>query len=268
MLSNDSIPALHKIAAVARVAAIYDVHGNLPALEAVLRDIETCNVDAIVVGGDVLPGPMAAECLNLLFGTTTQVFHISGNGDRNVLESHSGKVNYSLPEPVRNAVRWNAAQLDSSQLLRVRQWPETLMLHIADAGNVLFCHATHRSDSEIFMRQTPDAALMEVFRDVNVRTVICGHTHMQFDRKVGNIRIVNAGSVGMPFGTAAAHWLLLGNDIEMRQTAYDLSQAATRIRGTDFPGAEDFAERCVLHPASENAMLAVYAKSEIGAHRT
>ena len=81
--------------------------------------------------------------------------------------------------------------------------------------------------------------------------VVCGHTHMQFDRTIGRIRVLNAGSVGMPFGGPGAYWLLLGPDVQLRHTSYDLAKAAERIRATKYPQAQDFAARNVLEPPSE-----------------
>jgi predicted phosphodiesterase len=128
---------------------------------------------------------------------------------------------------------------------------------------VLFCHATPRNDTEIFTRLTPEERLLPLFAGLGVSTVICGHTHMQFDRMIGRVRVVNAGSVGMPFGSPGADWLLLGPGIELRHTLYDLEQAAERIRGTSYPQAEDFAARNVLRPPSEREMLEAFARVEI-----
>ena len=86
---------------------------------------------------------------------------------------------------------------------------------------------------------------------------------MQFDRMVGSVRVVNAGSVGMPFGDAGAYWLLLGPDLQLRRTAYDLSSAAERIRATSYPQAEEFAVRSVLQPPAEQEMLDLFGKAEL-----
>jgi diadenosine tetraphosphatase ApaH/serine/threonine PP2A family protein phosphatase len=102
-----------------------------------------------------------------------------------------------------------------------------------------------------------------VFDGLTVPLVICGHTHMQFDRTVGRIRVVNAGSVGMPFGVPGAYWLLLGPDVQLRRTPYDLTKAAERIRGTSYPQARDFAAHNVLHPPSEEETLRVFANGEL-----
>lgn len=126
-----------------------------------------------------------------------------------------------------------------------------------------FCHATPRSDTEIFTRLTPEEFLRPVFADVDAALVVCGHTHMQFDRTIGSTRIVNAGSVGMPFGDPGAYWLLLDPDAQLRHTAYDLEAAADRIRRTAYPGAEEFAARNVLHPRSEQETLTAFSRVEL-----
>ena len=78
---------------------------------------------------------------------------------------------------------------------------------------------------------------------------------MQFDRMIGSTRVVNAGSVGMPFGAPGADWLLLGPDVELRHTAYDLTSAAERIRSSRYPQAEDFAAHNILQPPTEDDVL-------------
>jgi putative phosphoesterase len=246
-----------------RVAAIYDVHGNLPALESVLAEIRRAGVDHVVVGGDVLPGPMPVETLDCLLGVDdVPVQFLRGNGDRAVLEELAGAES-SLPEPVREVVRWTARQLRPEHARQLARWHETLRLEIPGLGKVLFCHATPRNDTEIFTRQTPEERLLPVFAALDVALVVCGHTHMQFDRRIGSLRVVNAGSVGMPYGQPGAYWLLLGPDIHPQQTPYDLAAAAERIRGTSYPQAQEFAAQDVLHPRSEKEVLAALAKAEL-----
>jgi hypothetical protein len=127
----------------------------------------------------------------------------------------------------------------------------------------MFCHATPRSETECFTRLTPEDRLIAVFSEPGISLVVCGHTHMQFDRMVGNVRVVNAGSVGMPFGQAGAYWLLLGPDVQLRHTHYDLENAVSRIRDTNYPQSQDFALSNVLNPPSEEAMLQVFSRSEL-----
>ena len=240
-----------------KVAALYDIHGNLPALEAVLEEIRQAGVDHIVVGGDVLPGPMPRETLTRLRDLDIPVQFIRGNGEREILEQRAGRVP-AVPEQFQEVMRWVAEQLDPEHEQWLAGWPQTLHMEIPGLGEVLFCHATPRSDTEIFTRLTQEDRLLPIFEGVNAPLVVCGHTHMQFDRTVGGIRVVNAGSVGMPFGQPGAYWLLLGPDVQLRQTSYDLTQAAERIRGTKYPQAQEFAAGNVLQPPSEEATLKLF----------
>jgi predicted phosphodiesterase len=247
---------------VIRAAALYDIHGNLPALEAVLREVRREAVDLVVVGGDVLPGPMPRETIDALCELEIPVRFIHGNGERAVLDELAGRES-GVPEAYREMMRWVGRQLCPADERLLAGWPGTLRLAIDGLGEVLFCHATPRNDTEIFTRLTPEERLLPVFAGVGVPLVVCGHTHMPFDRTVGEIRVVNAGSVGMPFGEPGADWLLLGPGVEWRHTSYDLAAAAERIRATEYPQAEDFAARNVLQPPTQDAMLAIFSRGEV-----
>jgi len=244
-----------------RVAALYDIHGNLPALEAVLDEIHPADVDLLVVGGDVVPGPMPVETLACLLGLRVTVQCIYGNGEVAVLEQMAGKEPAAVPEPYRPIISWTAEQLHPEHERLLRTWPKTLRVQVAPVGEVLFCHATPRSENEIFTHLTPEEHLLPEFENLSVSLIVCGHTHMQFDRMVGRTRVVNAGSVGMPFGRSGADWLLLGPDVQLRHTTYDLSKAAERIRGTKYPEAEDFAEHNILQPPSAALMLEMFTRA-------
>jgi len=251
-----------------RVAALYDIHGNLPALEAVLEEIRRAAVDRVVVGGDVVPGPMTGETLACLLDLEVPVQFIQGNGEVAVLAERTGTEPpdwyRTIPEPARAIVRWQAQQLDPEHERLLATWPMTLRMPIPGLGDVLFCHATPRNENEIFFRVTPEERLLPVFDGLDVPLVVCGHTHMQFDRTIGTIRVVNAGSVGMPFEQPpGAYWLLLGPDVQFRRTEYDLAKAAERIRGTNYPHVEELAVRYVLHPPSEAETLALFAGAEL-----
>jgi diadenosine tetraphosphatase ApaH/serine/threonine PP2A family protein phosphatase len=167
-----------------------------------------------------------------------------------------------MPEPFREVVRWTARQVEDYRDV-LASWPLTSSLDIDGVGTVLFCHATPRNETEIFTRLTPEERLVPVFAGVDASLVVCGHTHMQFDRMVGRMRVVNAGSVGMPFGTTGAEWLLLGPGIELRKTRYDLNAAAEQFRRTEYPMVEDMAVRYVLNPPSEQDLLAAWATVEV-----
>jgi putative phosphoesterase len=246
-----------------RVAALYDIHGNLPALEAVLQEVRRAEVDLVVIGGDVLPGPMPRESLACLRNLDLPVRFIHGNGDREVLAQRAGIESAAIPEAYREVMRWVAQELQPDDEQWISGWPSTVRVEIDGLGEVLFCHATPRNDTEIFTRLMPEERLLPVFAGVGVPLVVCGHTHMPFDRTVGPVRIVNAGSVGMPFGEPGADWLLLGPDIQRRHTSYDLPQAAERIRATRYPQAEEFASGNVLQPPTEEAMLELFGRVEL-----
>jgi predicted phosphodiesterase len=245
-----------------RIAALYDIHGNLPALEAVLEEIRRHRVNQILPGGDVLPGPMPRECLELLQSLDLPVQYIMGNGDREVLARMRGVETgwyKNAREEWRAPIDWTAQQLSSEHASLIAGWPATLTINIESLDDVLFCHATPRNDTDIFTRLTPEERLAPMFSGVGQSTVVCGHTHMQFDRMIGKVRVVNAGSVGMPFGRTGADWLLLGTDVQLRHTDYDLAGAAERIRGTAYPGAAEFVERYLLNTPSEEQMLKAYS---------
>ncbi len=246
-----------------RVAALYDIHGNLPALEAVIPELRRAEVDRIVVGGDVIPGPMPCETLERLLDVGIAVEFIRGNGESAALALLAGTGPGNLPEQAREAVQWSAEQLHPEHERLLASWPGTLRIGIPALGDVLFCHATPRSDTEIFTRLTPEERLLPVFQGLDVSVIVCGHTHMQFDRTIGTIRVVNAGSVGMPFGQPGAHWLLLGPDVQLRRTPYDLAEAAERIGDTHYPRARDFAAQYVLQSPSEGQMLEVFSRVEL-----
>ena len=246
-----------------RVAALYDIHGNLPALEAVLDEVHKAGVNHVVVGGDVLPGPMPCETIGLLRDLDLPVQFIQGNGDREAIGWRRGVESSVVPEPYREAMRWVARQLHPDEETLLAGWPLTVRLHVDGVGEVLFCHATPRNDTECFTQLTADEKLRPIFDGLNVPVVVCGHTHMQFDRMIGKTRVVNAGSVGMPFAAPGAYWLLLGPDIQLRHTAYNLANAAERIRATAYPMAEEFAARNVLQPPSERDMLDLFARAEL-----
>jgi predicted phosphodiesterase len=243
-----------------RVAALYDIHGNLPALEAVLHDLRRRGLDRIVIGGDVVPGPMSRESIDRVLNLGVPTDFVLGNGEVAALAERAGSPS-GVPEPYRDVVRWSGESLTPEQTDAIASWPRTVLLRIPPLGDVLFCHATPRNEYEIFTKLTREDRLAEIFRGLDVSMVVCGHTHMQFDLMVSGIRVINAGSVGMPFGAPGADWLLLGPGVELQHTAYDLDGAAERIRQTAYPKAEDFASRNLLHPPSEQQILDSYAQA-------
>jgi predicted phosphodiesterase len=246
-----------------RVAALYDIHGNLPALEAVLDEVRRAHVDRIVVGGDVVVGPMSRDAVQRLLELDTPVDFIQGNCEVAVLADMAGGDPGPLPEQARAAIHDTARQFDPDGQRLMASWPKTFRLDIPALGDVFFCHATPRNENECFTRLTPEDRLAPLFDPLNVAVAVCGHTHMQFDRMVGKTRVVNAGSVGMPFGEPGADWLLLGPDVQLRHTPYDLADAAARIRRADYPQAEEFVSRYLLKPPPEEEMLALFTRAQL-----
>ena len=244
-----------------KVAALYDIHGNLPALEAVLKDIDVIQPDRILVGGDIVFGPLPRATLERLLSLGEQALFIRGNCDREAVAAFDDlPLDPSLPEEIRAVTIWSAKQLEHSHRDFLAGLQEQVTCNIDGVGDVLFCHGSPRSDEEIITRATPPARVEEMLADVKQSVVVCGNTHMQFDRMINGVRVVNAGSVGMPYGEAGAYWLLLGPEIMLRRTPYDLEQAAARIRTSGYPSAQDFADNNVLHPPPEAEAIEVFER--------
>ena len=206
-----------------RVAALYDVHANVPALEAVLADVERERVDTIVFGGDLTWGPEPSEALTIVRSLPHARF-VRGNCDR---------------EPDE----WERSRLSAEDVAFLQGLPESL-----EADAVLYCHATPRSDEEIVTPATSDEDLAEILEGVGQQAVIVGHTHMQQDRQIGAVRFVNAGSVGLPYeGELAAFWALVDDgEIELRKTSLEVDRVADAFRRSDWPRAEELLRENVL----------------------
>jgi predicted phosphodiesterase len=249
-----------------RIAALFDIHGNLPALEAVLADVRAAGVDRLAVGGDIVVGPMTREALAYVRALDLPAEFIYGNCEVAVLDQLGGRTAKAqwLSARYRPILEWTAEQHRADRDV-LASWPLTRRLDVPGIGTVLFCHATPRNDDEGFVKTTAEEKIRPLFDGLGAGVVVCGHTHMQFDRMVGTTRVVNAGSVGMPFGEPGAYWLLIGPGVELRRTEYDLEAAARRIRATSYPAAEEFAATNVLQPPTEAQMLEVFSKVELDA---
>jgi predicted phosphodiesterase len=205
-----------------RVAALYDIHGNLHALDAVLAEV---NADLVLVGGDAVAGPWPSETLECLRELGDGVRFIRGNADREVASELPGLA----PPAVMNFVR---KQLTEEQIAFLGTWPLTESIDVDGLGPVLFCHATPRSDDEILTRISAEERWQVALASVDEPTVVCGHTHVQFDRLIGETRVVNSGSVGMPYeDEPGAYWTVLGPEVEFRRTQYK----AGDIQATGWP---------------------------------
>ena len=245
-----------------KIAALYDIHGNLPALQAVLNEIDREGVDMIVIGGDIVPGPMSLDVLEALLRLGDRVSWISGNCEREVVEAFDGgSLSYIKSKEVQEATIWTAEQMEQRQRDFMAALPEKISFYIEGQGEVLFCHGSPKSDMDILTEATPQERLRETLAGVKENVVVCGHTHMQFDRMCDGKRVVNAGSVGMPYGEPGAYWLLLGPDVSLRKTNYDLEAAADLVRKTEYPLAQDFAANNILKPATAQEAIEYFERS-------
>jgi len=210
-----------------RIAALYDVHGNLPALEAVLADVDREGVDEIVFGGDLTWGPLPQQTLALV-RTVENASFVRGNADR---------------EPDE----WERSCLSEEEIAFLQAQAPTV-----ERDGVLYCHATPRSDDEIVTPATPDERLREILAAVEQRVVVAGHTHMQQDRMVDGIRFVNAGSIGLPYeGEIAAFWaLLVAGGPQLRKTALDHERVVEVFRESRWPRAPEILHERVLRAAT------------------
>jgi diadenosine tetraphosphatase ApaH/serine/threonine PP2A family protein phosphatase len=216
-----------------RVAALYDIHGMPWALEAVLAEVDA---DAIVFGGDYLYGPYPRATVAAIRALDAYV--VRGNCED-------------------MAEEWERNELAPGDL----EWLQALPLSVTVDG-VLYCHATPEDHMPITTADTPDEAVRETFAG-HTGTIVIGHTHHQFDRHLGDLRIVNAGSVGMPYeGEVAAFWTLVedGEPRPMR-TPIDVERAVREIRASGWPRGEEFiAENLLVAVSREEAIASLESR--------
>ena len=229
-----------------RVAALYDVHGNLPALEAVLEELRAEGVDAIVSGGDVVWGPLPGETLHRIEEAATHF--VRGNADRHVAGDDD-----SAP------TRWCGERLTQNERDRLMAWPERVELDVDGIGRVLLCHASPHDDEAGFTEATREEVAAPLLAGVEADLVVCGHTHAQFDQRFGGVRVVNAGSVGMPAeGRRGAFWALLGPDVELRRTDYDVDAALPLLLDSGFPVARRLFGASLGEPVPKSVRIEWY----------
>jgi predicted phosphodiesterase len=254
------------------VAVLADIHGNLPALEAVLRDVEAAGVDAIVLDGDLADGPMPAQTLDRLGELGERAIWVRGNTDRSLAAAFDGTFRPSglRANPSADWFTWCAARIGQAHRDRLASLPLTVTLDIDGLGPVAFCHGTARDDNEFILVDSPVGHYQAAFAGVAGQTVVIGHTHMPFDRLAGGRRFVNPGSVGLPYGHAGAGWAVLGPEVVLRRTRYDTrgAVAALLAAARDLPGIE-FVTGNVAAAASDAEALAAFtqtARQQAGNH--
>jgi putative phosphoesterase len=224
-----------------RIAALYDIHGNLPALEAVLTEVEAADVDLVLVGGDLVAGPYPSQCLDLLRGLERRVEWVRGNADREAVAGGEGER------------RWCLDRLGPERAAFVSGWPLTVREEVDGLGRVLFCHATPQSDEAFLTPITPEAAVAEALAGTEADVVVYGHIHVQYERGSAP-RLVNPGSVGWPHeNRRGAYWALLGPDVEFRRSDYDFEAVAAQVLASGYPNAQHMAETILDPPKPEEA---------------
>ncbi|MFI8239067.1 metallophosphoesterase family protein [Streptomyces sp. NPDC085866] len=224
-----------------RLAVLSDIHGVLPALEAVLAEPEVAAADRIVLTGDITAGPQPAEVLDLLRSLGDRVLWVGGNADRELVEYRRGE-RTEIPDPIGP---FAAQALREDQVDFLAALPRTLTLRVRGLGKVLFCHATPRDDEEVVLVDSRLERWAEVLSglDPGIGTVVCGHTHMPYVRLAHGRLVVNPGSIGMPYGRPGAHWCLLGPGADLRVTSYDIPGAVARLTaGCAYPAIAEWAD--------------------------
>ena len=237
-------------AARMRVAVLSDIHGHLPALDAVLAEVDLAGVDRVVLTGDIAAGPMPVPTLERLLALGDRAVWVRGNGDRYLVEPPQ-----TPPDPV---VPWAAAQLPPELRAHLAGLPLTVTLDVDGLGPVLFCHATPRDDEEVALVDSRLDRWAEVLAGRREQVVVLGHTHMPFVRLAHRRLVVNPGSVGMPYGRAGAHWAVLGPGIELRETAYDVDAACSILAAGGYPGIDGWLDSFVRQTYGDDEALAVF----------
>jgi predicted phosphodiesterase len=217
------------------LAVLYDIHGNLPALEAVLTDAQARGADRYLLGGDYASlGAWPVETLERLRKLPT-VARLRGNWERWQANPED------MPEIPFNqaACRWVREQIGAAAG-ELGALPETTTV-----DGTFFCHASPRSDMRSFFPEPADDEA-ELLAGVSEKRLVFGHTHLQFQRlSAGGIELVNPGSVGLPFDgdTRAAYAVIDGERLELRRVEYDYERAAALARERIAEVGDDIAER-------------------------
>jgi predicted phosphodiesterase len=222
---------------MARMAVIYDVHGNLPALEEVLAEVRAEGIDHVVCGGDVaLFGAHPAECAERLRDLGDRLIAVRGNCDRYLLEESEA------PDDEVDVLRWTKDALGSELTQWLGGLPATA--EIPDQG-ALVVHASPRSDEDVMLPGTDEGTVSEMLAESTASIVLCGHVHIQYRRRVGSQELVNPGSVGLPSdGDRRSAWAVLEEGrVSFRRTAYDVDAVINELRQIGHPTAEQVGSR-------------------------
>ncbi|GAA3220275.1 metallophosphoesterase family protein [Actinocorallia longicatena] len=229
-----------------RVAVLSDVHGNVPALDAVLAEPDVAEADLVVFNGDLLWGPEPQETWERVAALGHRAVWLRGNSERYLATG-------APPAPGERET-WMPGRLAPVALAATRGIPFSAVVEIAGLGPVFLCHGSPRSDHECVTHATPRERFAELAEGLTEPVLVTGHTHLRFDRTVAGRRSVNPGSVGLPFhrgepGTAC--WALLGPGVMLRTTRYDVGESVARARRAGDPGAERYVATLLGPPDPE-----------------
>ena len=226
-----------------RVAALADVHGNAPALAAVLEEVERAAPDLLVFCGDLTWGSLPKETLALVRALRIPARFVRGNGERAVGTLLEGRG------------EWMAAMHSPEDLAFVRAFEQTVSVDVDGLGRTCFCHGSPRSDEECVTERTPAERVREFMAGREEQVVVTAHVHVQYDRTVDGVRLLSPGSVGLPYeDEAGAYWALLGPEVELRRTEYDVDAAVAEMRATDDPRVEQIIELMLNQRSREEAI--------------
>ena len=240
-----------------RVAVLADIHGHLPALEAALSAAQTAGAEAFVLLGDIALGPLPGPTLDLLAGLGDRAIWVHGNCERELVTAFDGG---EILGPNGESAAATARLIEARHRDRLDGLPLTVTADIAGLGPVLFCHATPRRDDEMILVDSPPDRWAAVLAGTAEPTVVCGHTHMQFDRLAAGHRVINPGSVGMPYGSPGACWAMLGPGVTLHQTGYDVGAAAAAIEASGYEDAREWADAYVRQHYSDTEALAAFTE--------
>jgi putative phosphoesterase len=245
-----------------KILALYDIHGNPDALEAVLGDRRAHGADVVVVGGDAVPGALARQALDRLGRLTGPVSWVRGNGEREVAAAAADPAGSASDpdDPAARTAAFTAAELGTERARALGELPLTQTI-----DGVLFCHASPRRDDEMLTRLAAPERWRQALAGINADLVVAGHTHQQDERVVDGVRFINAGSVGLPYeGDGDARWLWIEDGVpELRRTAYDHVAAGTRMRATGYPDADSI-EASLIEPVEAMVVTRLFEQSAAG----
>lgn len=217
-----------------RIGILSDIHGNLPALEAVLADMERRGVDRAVNLGDVaFRGPFPAECTARVREMGAPV--ILGNTEVWLTEAEP-----KLPEALLAVRTWTRERMAPADLDWLAGLPAEFRFTV-EGQRLLFAHGSPRSNMEFLFPFSPEAELREALADCGADVVVVGHTHWAFSRRIGQVHLIGAGSIGLPFdGDSRAAYAILevterNVGVTHVRVAYDQERTLTAARAEGFP---------------------------------